>query len=215
MLAFELGRRDAQFHGEGALLQTALLVCVQLAIGIWLARRHPAALRAFACVNVVSTAWFNPVAHAGFDQVRDNPVSRKVRGLAAARGEASSWIVFDDLVVGQLPPMLGVRSLASVQFHPQAGFWSLLGPERRVASAYDRFAHVAFRVRNAPGPLTIGSPSADVCIVEAHPDDPRLLALPFDFAIRAGEPSQALLDSRKCRRSSSVGRFHCFERIRN
>jgi hypothetical protein len=215
LLAFELARRDPQFLGTGALLQTGLLVCAQLAIGIGLALRRQAALLAFACVNVAATVWFNPVAHAGSDQVRNNPVSREVRGLTAERGGNSSWIVFDDLVVGQLPPMLGVRSLASVQFHPQAAFWRLLDPERRMASAYDRFAHVAFRMRNHPAPLAISSPSPDVCIVDAHPDDPRLLALPFDLALQAGAPSQALLRSRNYRRISSVGRYHFFERVRN
>ena len=118
-------------------------------------------------------------------------------------------------MVGQLPPMLGVRSLASVQFHPQADFWRRLDPQHRMQPAYDRFAHVAFRVRDDPGPLTIGSPSADVCIVDAHPDDPKLLALPFDFALQAGAPSQALLRSPNYRRISSVGRFHFFERVRH
>jgi hypothetical protein len=199
----------------GALLQVGLLVCAQLAIAIALALRRPAALLAFACVNVASTAWFNPVAHAGSAQVRDNPVSRELRGLTAARGGTPGWIVFDDLVVGQLPPMLGVRSLASVQFHPQAAFWQLLDPERRMESAYDRFAHVAFRVRDDPAPLTIASPSVDVCVVDAHPDDPKLLALPFDFALQAGAPTPALLRSPNYRRISSVGRFHFFERVRD
>lgn len=215
LLVLVLGRLDPQLVGAGALLQIGLLVSAQLAIGCWLAQRSPRALLAFACLNVVSTGWFNPVAHAGFEQIRNNPVSMKLRELDAASGGRSSWIVFDDLVVGQLPPMLGVRSLASVQFYPQERFWNLLDPERRMAAAWDRFAHVAFRVRSDPGPLTLASPSVDVCVVDSHPDDPRLLALPFDFALQAGEPSEALLASRNYRRVASAGRYHFFERIRD
>ncbi len=215
LLFLAAARREPQFLGSGALLQVALLVIAQLAIGFWLARQSPTALLAFAFLNVVSTGWFNPVAHAGSEYLWNNPVSTKIRELDAASGGRSSWIVFDDLVVGQLPPMLGARSLASVQFYPQAPFWSLLDPERRMASAYDRFAHVAFRVRNEPGPLTIRSPSPDVCIVDSHPDDPRLLALPFDYVLQAGAPSAALLRSRNYRRLSAAGNFHFFERVRD
>jgi len=215
LLSLAVGRQDPQFFGSGALLQIALLVSVQLAIGFLLARKHPAALVVFAALNVFSTAWFNPVVRGGFDQIWNNPVSAKIRDLDAARGGRSSWIVFDDLVVGQLPPVLGARSLASVQFYPQAQFWSVLDPLHRQASAYNRFAHVAFWTRDDPAPIRMRSPSVDVCIIDVHPDDPGLLALPFDYVIQAGNPRDALRQSRHYRRIADVGDFHFFERIKN
>ena len=156
------------------------------------------------------------MVHGGFAAIWNNPALAADPGARCrARGGRSGWIVFDDLVVGQLPPMLGARSLASVQFYPQAEFWSLLDPERRQASAYNRFAHVAFLVRDDARPLTLRSPSPDVCIVDVHPDDPRLLALPFDFVIQVGEPSDALLRSPHYRGIFDSGNFHIYERIRD
>jgi len=215
LLFLAVGRQDPQFFGSGALLQIALLVSAQLAIGFLLARKSPTALLVFAALNVLSTGWFNPVVHGGFDQIWNNPVSAKIRELDAARGGRSSWIVFDDLVVGQLPPMLGARSLASVQFQPQTRFWSVLDPEHRQASAYNRFAHIAFHTRDDLAPIRMRSPSPDVCLVDVHPDDPRLLALPFDYVIQAGAPRDALSRSSHYRRIADVGEFHFFERIRN
>ncbi len=210
-----MGRKEPQLFGAGARLEVALLVTAQLAIGFLLANKRAAALLAIAALNVLSTGWFNPVVHGGFAAIWNNPLSQRIRELDAERGGRSSWIAFDDLVVGQLPPMLGARSLASVQFYPQAEFWSLLDPERRQASAYNRFAHVAFLVRNDARPITLRSPSPDVCIVDVHPDDPRLLALPFDFVIQAGDPSDALLRSPHYRGIFDSGNFHIYERIRD
>jgi hypothetical protein len=215
LLVVGLGRAEPQLLGAGAVAQIALLVGAQLAVGFLLATKRPAALVAFAALNVACTAWFNPVVHGGFAAIWNNPVSEKIRALDAAHGGRSSWIVFDDLVVGQLPPMLGARSLASVQFYPQPDFWRALDPEQDMAAAYNRFAHVAFVAHADPGRLTLRSPSSDVCLIEVHPDDPRLLALPFDFVIQAGAPGEALLRSRNYRRIASAGRFHFFERIRN
>ena len=59
------------------------------------------------------------------------------------------------------------------------------------------------------------SPSPDVCIIDVHPDDPRLLALPFDYVIQVGNPRVALRRSPHYRRVADVGDFHFFERIRN
>ena len=215
LLFLAVGRQDPQFFGSGALLQIALLLSAQLAIGFLLARKNLMALLVFAALNVLSTAWFNPVVHGGFEPIWSNPVSAKIRELDAARGGRSSWIVFDDLVLGQLPPMLGVRSLASVQFYPQTQFWSVLDPEHRQASAYNRFAHVAFQTRDDPAPIGMRSPSPDVCIVDIHPDDPRLLALAFDYVIQAGDARDALRRSPHYRRVADVGDFHFFERIRD
>jgi hypothetical protein len=215
LLLLVLGRQDPQFFGTAALLQIALLVSAQLAIGFLLARKNPAGLVVFAALNVLCTVWFNPVVHGGFDQIWNNPVSAKIRDLDAARGGRSGWVVFDDLVVGQLPPMLGARSLASVQFHPHPEFWRVLDPAQRQELAYNRFAHVAFHSRDNPGPIQMRSPSPDVCIIEVHPDDPRLLALPFDYLIQVGNPRVALRRSPNYRRVADVGDFHFFERIRN
>jgi hypothetical protein len=210
-----MGRKDSQLFGSGALFEVALLVSAQLAIGFLLARKRAAALLALAALNVLTTGWFNPIVHGGFAAIWNNPLSQRIRELDAERGGRSSWIAFDDLVVGQLPPMLGARSLASVQFYPQTEFWRLLDPERRQAAAYNRFAHVAFLVRSDARPLTLRSPSPDVCVVDVHPDDPRLLALPFDFVLQAGEPSDALRLSRHYRGIFDSGNFHIYERIRD
>ena len=208
-------RAEPQLLAAGARVQLALLVLAQLAIGFQLARKRPAALLALAALNFVCTAWFNPVVHAGFATIRDNPVSEKIRELDGSRGGRSSWIVFDDLVVGQLPPMLGARSLASVQFHPQPDFWRLLDPKGELAVAWNRFAHVAFVTGGVRGRLELRVPAPDVCVVEIHPDDPRLLGLPFDYLLKVGEPLGAWLASPNYRRVADVGRFHFFERIRD
>ncbi len=215
LLFVTAGRAEPQLFGAGALVQVVLLVSAQLAIGFLLLRKRAAALLVFAALNVLCTAWFNPVVHGGFAAIWNNPVSAKIRELDAARGRRASWIVFDDLVVGQLPPMLGARSLASVQFYPQPEFWRTLDPEQTLAAAYNRFAHIAFVTNGEPGRLTLRSPSPDVCIVEIHPDDPRLLALPFDFVLEVGDLHGAWLASRHYRRIADEGRFHFFERIRN
>jgi len=213
LLLAAVGRADPQIFGAGALAQVALLVVAQLAIGFWLARKRPAALVALAALNVACTAWFNPVVHAGFATIRDNPVSAKIRELDAAHGGGSSWIVFDDLVVGQLPPMLGARSLSAVQFYPQPEFWRRLDPDAKLAAAWNRFAHVAFVTSGTRGSLALRSPSPDVCLIEIHPDDPRLLALPFDYVIQVGPPRAAFLASPHYRRLADVGRFHFFARV--
>ena len=120
LLFLAVGRQDPQFFGSGALLQIALLVSAQLAIGFLLARKRPAALLVFAALNVLSTAWFNPVVHGGFDQIWNNPVSAKIRDLDAARGGHSSWIVFDDLVDRTAPSRAG-SPLARERAVPPAG----------------------------------------------------------------------------------------------
>jgi len=215
VLLILIGSQDPQFFGPGALLQVALLVIAQLSIAFLVARKQQTALVAFAALNVLSTAWFNPVVHGGFDYLWNNPVSAKIRDLDAARGGRSSWIVFDAFTLGQLPPMLGARSLTSVQFYPQMQFWSVLDPEHRQTPAYNRFAHVALQTRDDPGRISMSSPGPDVCIVSIHPDDPRLLALPFDYVIQSGDPRDALSRSPHYRRIADVGDFHFYERIGN
>jgi hypothetical protein len=211
---FAIARRDAQLLQPGALLQAALLVAAQLAIALLLLRKRAAALALFAALNVASTAWFNPVVHGGFEQIWSNPVSAKIRELDSAKGGGSSWLVFNDLVIGQLPPMLGVRSLAATEFYPQSQIWDVLDPEHRQTDAYNRYAHIAFAATAAPAPLRIQSPDEDVTVVHVHPDDPKLLALPFDYAIHAGDPPDSLRRSPNYRLVQRIGEISFFERRR-
>jgi hypothetical protein len=210
-----IARRDPQLLAQGPLLQVATLMGGELVIAFLLLKKRAAALVAFAALNLLSTAWFNPVVQGGSRYVFDNPVSSRIRELDAAHGGGSSWLVFNDLALGQLPPMLGARSLSAMQYYPQAEFWSRLDPERRQADAYNRYAHVVFQAMTRPAPLRITAPQLDVVGVAVHPDDPKLLALPFDYVIYSGTPPASLARSPNYRPLFREGSIHFFERLRS
>ncbi len=200
---------------SGALLQVSALIVAQLVIAFLLTRKRQSALFVFAAVNVVSTGWFNPVVQGGYEYIWNNPVSAKIRELDATRDGHSSWIILDDMMLGQLPPMLGVRSLTGVQFYPQMQIWSVLDPQRRQEHGYNRFAHVVFHLLDTPFEPRIGSPAPEVTFVEIHPDDPKLLALPFDYVIQPGNPPASLTRSKHYRHIFSSGNLQFFERTRH
>lgn len=156
-------------------IATALLIVANGGVAYALLRRiRPrAVLGSLVVLLAVSTLWFNPLVRGGSAWLRDNALSQQILAIDRAAQGASTWAVFGPPALGNLPRVLGVRSLGGVQPIPQVDLWRRIDPGGSAREIYDRYAHVLF--------------------MSDRSDAPRFRALgPDGFAVRIAPGSPAL-----------------------
>jgi hypothetical protein len=118
-----------------------------------LAVRYPLGLGIlFAIWSLSLTMHFNPLVRGGHRFIATHPLSQLIQEVA--RTESSSHWVIDnqDLVLGNLPRMLGVASLGGTHVYPQLALWREFDPQGRSEIVYNRYAHIVFDFKKGAQP---------------------------------------------------------------
>ena len=210
IVANDVHARRADLGG----VATALLVVANGGVAYAILRRPRPALVTGALVAALaaSTLWFNPLVAGGSAFLRENALSRQILAIDREAGGESVWVVFGPPPLGNLPRVLGVRSLGGVQPIPQLALWRRLDPEGRDREIYDRYAHVLFE----PGPSLVPRLRArgpDGFAVRVAPGSPALREIGATHVwIQTSEPRpEAVLRAMPgLRWLASVGRNHLF-----
>jgi hypothetical protein len=193
---------------------TGLLVVANGGIAYALLRRiRPrVVLGALVAVLAISTLWFNPLVRGGSAWLRDNALSQQILAIDREAGGTSTWAVFGPPALGNLPRVLGVRSLGGVQPIPQLALWQRLDPDGSDREIYDRYAHVFFETDRSNVPRLRGL-GPDGFAVRVAPGSPALRELGATHVlIQMPElQSEAVLRAMPgLRWIASVGRNHLF-----
>lgn len=193
---------------------TALLVVANGGVAYALLRRpRPECVTAALAVALAaSTIWFNPLVRGGSAFLRENALSRQILAIDRAAGGATAWVVFGPPALGNLPRVLGVRSLGGVQPIPQLALWRRLDPGGGERDVYDRYAHVFFETGRSDVPR-FQTRGIDGFAVRVAPGSPALRELGATHVlIQMPEPQpEAVLRAMPgLRWLASAGRNHLF-----
>lgn len=173
-----------------------------LASPVLLRWRHAAV--ALAVVYLGGTIWFNPLVRGGSEYLESNPLSKAVLELDRASGGRTSWVVYNNVSLPNLFRAIGVRAINGVQYYPEYDFWGRLDPARVYSWAYNRYAHVGYKLPETNASLVIAVPQVDIIAVYLDPDDPALTRLDVDYLLYAGSTGKALDASPRLRKVLSL-----------
>jgi hypothetical protein len=193
---------------------TALLVIANGGVVYAILRRPRPALvaGALAVALAASTLWFNPLVRGGSAFLRENALSQRILAIDHAAGGATTWAVFGPPALGNLPRMLGVRSLGGVQPIPQLDLWRRLDPTGEDREIYDRYAHVFFESGRSKAPR-FRALGLDGFAVQVAPGSPALRELGATHVLiqmLEPRPEAVLRAMPGLRWIASVGRNHLF-----
>jgi hypothetical protein len=195
-------------------IATALLVVANGGVAYAIVRRirPPIVLGALAAVLAASTLWFNPLVRGGSSFLRENALSQQILAIDREAGGATTWAVFGPPALGNLPRVLGVRSLGGVQPIPQLELWRRLDPEKSDRAIYDRYAHVLFESArsNLPRFRALGLDGFAVRVAPGSPALRRLGATHVLIQMPEPQPEAVLRAMPGLRWITSVGRNHLF-----
>jgi hypothetical protein len=127
---------------------------LMLGLGAYgLAVRYPLGLGVlFAIWSLSLTVHFNPLVRGGHRFVATHPLSRLIQEVARTE-QNGLWAVDNhDLVLGNLPRMLGVASLGGTHVYPQLPLWKEFDPQGQSDTVYNRYAHIVFDFKKGAQP---------------------------------------------------------------
>jgi hypothetical protein len=187
-------------------------------VGLALLRMPRTGLAALVLLYIAATAGLNPVVRGGTRFLRMNPLSLSMKELDQAqrrRGLSPRWVVCGPTIggmqVANLPRILGLHAINGVVPYPQVGLWRVLDPSGLYASAWNRYAHVAFVLPAAPGPTVIRNQGQDVVVVEMSPAAPEFRALGVTAVLYRGSDPERLRSLPGWRWVETWGDWHIFE----
>lgn len=117
-------------------LACAFALCSLAAFGL-LARRRVLFASALIAFSAVTGCAVHPLAE-GLSPVYDKTLSRTMLEID---GKAPGVWIANDRVVAQLPVALGLRAYSGTQQYSDAGYWSVVDPEGRRRSVWNRYGH--------------------------------------------------------------------------
>ena len=145
--------------GKGALLACLIIGLVSFLI---LQKKYfVAGLAIFTLFSVASSIFINPI----YD--RSEPVALKSAASFIKKHYSNnkSWVVFDSVVIENLPAIAGEHSLSGVQVYPQLSLWEKIDSSQVSKFAYNRYAHVIFNPSLNPNDSEFYNPQCDVLVV--------------------------------------------------
>ena len=145
--------------GKGALLACLIIGLVSFLI---LQKKYfVAGLAIFTLFSVASSIFINPI----YD--RSEPVALKSAASFIKKHYSNnkSWVVFDSVVIENLPAIAGEHSLSGVQVYPQLSLWEKIDSSQVSKFAYNRYAHVIFNPSLNPNDSEFYNPQGDVLVV--------------------------------------------------
>lgn len=92
-------------------------------------------------VILISGATVNPIVH-GLDAMETKSLSIKIKEIVKEDNQAY-WIA-DNSYLYQYPQMFGAKSLDGVRFYPDITLMTILDPDKRFETEWNRYAHVHY-----------------------------------------------------------------------
>ena len=153
-------------------------------------------LSIFMIFCVASSVFVNPLYSRG----EPLALSASTKFIKNHYRNNKSWIVFDSVVIENIPAIAGEHSLSGVQTYPQLSLWKRLSSSQVNNFAYNRYAHVIFSPNVNPNNSEFYNPQQDVTVV--HFDCSVASKLPnFGYALSSSPISNPSL--LKCLKLSS------------
>ena len=144
---------------EGALL--ACLI-IGLASFFLLQKRYfVIGLSIFTAFSVGSSIFINPLYKRSEPVALQNATSF----IKKHYDNNKSWIVFDSVIIENIPEVAGVHSLSGVQIYPQLSLWKNIDSSSIANIAYNRYAHEIFTANPNPNNVEFFNPQPDVLLV--------------------------------------------------
>ena len=164
-----------------------------------------------ALLQISTSFWFNPLA-TNLDHIYESELAHAIRDVKAHAGSRSTWAVFGGNHIGSLIEILGDRAVTGPQWPPQLHAWSVLDPERKQFSMYNRFAEVSFKEASDPQTISFESGGQGFLNVRISPYNPRLKQLGVRYVMLV-DGHQTAVDEAKLRLvySSPYGHFTIYE----
>jgi hypothetical protein len=118
-------------------------------------------LSIFVAFSVASSIFVNPLYS------RSEPVALQsaTNFIKNHYHNNKSWIVFDSVVIENIPAIAGEHSLSGIQVYPQLSLWENLDPSQTNNFAYNRYAHEIFTTNPNPNNVEFFNPQPDVLLV--------------------------------------------------
>lgn len=145
---------------SGATAFTASLIVGLAAFFLLKKKYFILGLSIFTVFSLASSAFVNPLYH------RSEPVSLQTTSshIKGRYTDNKNWIIFDSVIIENIPALAGEHSLSGVQIYPQLALWKSLGAPATETPAYNRYAHAVFST-STPNNQTFYNPQADVLVV--------------------------------------------------
>ncbi len=131
------------------LYTVSLSALVVGAVSVLIFFRHRFAAGGFLLVSLALTVSFNPVVRGGAEFLTQNTLS-KVMTEIGGKDPEGRWLVLGGQQLGNLPRVLGLKSISGLYFYPQFDLWRALDPEGREAFKYNRYVQTEWRVSAGP-----------------------------------------------------------------
>ncbi|MFH1969994.1 MAG: hypothetical protein ABIJ53_06715 [Verrucomicrobiota bacterium] len=209
VLAFKLSRYFPDYSLNTALIGG--LFAMALAPLLYLAPRL--VLPAIMLASILTTYAVNPLARGGTTFIQENPLSQKIRTIdqeAQKQSRQPVWIAYGDAALPNLFRMIGSRALNGVHAYSQLELWKTLDPEGQARPAYNRYAHVVFKVPPVPDDFKIHLIYNDSVAVLLHPDNPRFAALNVDYLLCVDNQVESLDRVSKLKKIYSYAGRHIY-----
>ncbi len=150
--------------------------------------RHRWAGHSLFVISLILTLSFNPVVRGGTRFLLDNPLSQEMKRLDQQEGGRSRWLVFGSQQLGNLPRILGLKSLSGQYFYPQLELWKKLDPIGKYAASYNRYAQTEWRVLRGTA-ITMEIQPPAILFVHIDPTNEVLRRLSVKFFLVEGAAS--------------------------
>lgn len=145
------------------------------------------ALAILAGVLFYNNAGFNPLVRGGTKQIFEHKLSQRILKIQANDPDAR-WVSYSNLVLSNLPRMLGVSSISGLYPYPDLPLWQSFDPTRKFEPVYNRYAHVVFEIGEG-SQAHFSTPQPDLVVVSANPALAELKLLNVRYFIVVGGAS--------------------------
>jgi hypothetical protein len=133
---------------------------------LWIWERPTLAVALLGLASCAYTFWFNPWVRGGSDFILHNPLSNEIRSLSKADPSAR-WVAYGNVELGNLPRILGVKSIGGFNGYPDFEVWDSFDPDGTYRSVYNQAAYTAFKYGGVD-PI-FESPQSGLVLVEVDP----------------------------------------------
>ena len=126
-----------------------------LLVYCWLIlKRRNLFLTVLTSASILVSISFNPLVRGGQSYLFDNPLSKKILEIeqadrSSASWASSRWVVIGNMVLGNLPRIIGIKSLGGYHGHPHLELWKKFDPAGKFFSVYNQCAFINFSISNS------------------------------------------------------------------
>lgn len=137
------------------------------AVYFFLKSRSNIALTIILLCTIIQAYTFNPLTKGGFNHLFQSDEMKEIAKLIGP----DRVIVHDDLVLGNLPRILGLKSFSGVHFYPQKELWKIMDSDNKYEEVWNRYAHIVWSIDEKMVRPVFSNPQADVLKIVVSPDD--------------------------------------------